>query len=106
MQIVSRALWMLGKDPEEEQLKYLRGFPPSDEPYLLKFRIKPSTPLIKMIIERTKRYTHKDHLTKIEPYTRMCVALTTNGFFVPGYSMVDRSYWLCPIVCPNKELFK
>jgi hypothetical protein len=36
----------------------------------------------------------------------MSVALATNGFFVPGYKMIDRSYWLCPIVMPNRELFK
>lgn len=97
---------MLGKDPEETQLHLLRGFPPTDEPYLLKFRFKPSAPLIKMIIDRTKNYTHKEHLQKTEPFHRMSVALTTNGFFAPGYSMIDRSYWVCPVVMPNRELFK
>lgn len=84
----------------------MRGFPPSDEPYLLKFRVKPSAPLIKMVIDRTKAYSHKEHIKKQEPYNRMSVALATNGFFVPGYAWTDRSYWLCPVVMPNRELFK
>lgn len=57
--LISRTLWLLGKDTEETQVKYMRGFPPSDEPYLLKFRKKPCAPLIKAIIDRTKNYTKK-----------------------------------------------
>lgn len=34
------------------------------------------------------------------------MAVSANGFFVPGYTMVDRSYWLCPMVVPNREFFK
>jgi hypothetical protein len=104
--IVSRVLFAMGKDPEEEQLHLLRGFPANDEPYLTKFRVKPSAPLIKMIINGTKNYSHKEHLTKCENFNRMSVALSTNGVFVPGYTMVDRSYWLCPLVVPNRDLFK
>lgn len=84
----------------------LRGFPPTNEPYLNKFHVKPSAPLIRMLIDRTKGYSHKEHLAKTEPSNRMSVALSTNGIFVPGYAMVDRSYWLLPIAVPNRELFK
>lgn len=99
-------MWALGKDIEESQIHLIRGFPPSDEPYLMKFRVKPSAPLIKMIIDRTKNYSQKEHQAKTENFNRFAVALSTNGFFVPGYAMVDRSYWLCPFVVPNRELFK
>jgi hypothetical protein len=84
----------MGKDPEVELLKFVRGFPANDEPYLMKYRVKPSAPLIKMIIERTKNYTNKEHLSKCANFNRMGLALSTNGVFVPGYTMVDRSYWL------------
>ncbi len=102
----TRVLWAMGKDPEVELLKLIRGFPANDEPYLTKFRVKPSAPLIKMIIDRTKTYSNKEHLTKCENFNRMSVALSANGVFVPGYAMVDRSHWLCPLVVPNRELFK
>ena len=59
-----------------------------------------------MIINGTKNYSHKEHLTKCENFNRMSVALSANGVFVPGYAMVDRSYWLCPLVVPNRDLFK
>lgn len=59
-----------------------------------------------MIIEQTKGYSSKEHKAKVENYHRMSVALSTNGVFVPGYLNFDRSYWLCPIVVPNRELFK
>jgi hypothetical protein len=36
----------------------------------------------------------------------MSESLAQTGFFVPGYAKADRSYWLCPVVMPNKELFK
>ena len=72
----------------------------------MKYRVKPSAPLIKMIIERTKNYTNKEHLSKCANFNRMGLALSTNGVFVPGYTIVDRSYWLQPIVVPNRELFK
>ena len=52
----TRVLWAMGKDPEVELLKLIRGFPANDELYLTKFRVKPSAPLIKMIIDRTKTY--------------------------------------------------
>ena len=84
----------MGKDPEVELLKFVRGFPANDEPYLMKYRVKPSAPLIKMIIERTKNYTNTEHLRKCANFNRMGLALSTNGVFVPGYTMVDRSYWL------------
>lgn len=59
-----------------------------------------------MIIDQTKSYSHKDHLSKIENFNRMAVALSTNGTFIPGYCSYDRSYWLFPVLVPNRELFK
>lgn len=103
---LTKSLWAIGRDPEQEQLKMLRGFPATNEPFLNKFHVKPSAALIRMLIDRTKHYSHKDHLAKTEPSNRMSVALSTNGIFVPGYAVVDRSYWLLPIAMPNRELFK
>ena len=95
-----------GQDMEAELVKQLRGFPATDEPYLNKYRLRPCAPLIKMIIHQTKGYSNKEHKVKIENYHRMSVALSTNGVFIPGYLNFDRSYWLCPIVVPNRQLFK
>jgi hypothetical protein len=62
VQLVSRSLWALGMDPEEKQIGLMRGFPATNEPYLNKFRVKPCAPLIKMIVDRTQTYNHKEHL--------------------------------------------
>jgi len=104
--LTTRTFWALGKDSENELLKFVRGFPASDEPYLMKYRVKPSAPLIKMIVSKTKNYSHREHIAKLENFNRMSVALQANGIFVPGYAMNDRSYFLCPLVVPNRELFK
>jgi hypothetical protein len=95
-----------GQDIETELVKQMRGFPATDEPYLNKYRVRPCAPLMKQIIDQTKGYSSKDHKAKIENFHRMSVALSTNGVFVPGYLNYDRSYWLCPIVVPNRMLFK
>jgi hypothetical protein len=98
---------MRGIDLEQFQIQFIRGFPATDEDYLLKYRIKPSAPLVKMIIDRTKHYTAKDHAEKIHNFRRISVALETNGIFVPGYALGnDRSYWLCPFLIPNKDFFR
>ena len=73
--IQSRAFWAIGKDPEVELLRFVRGFPATDEPYLTKYRVKPSAPLIKMIIAKTKNYFHQEHMVKLENFNRMSVAL-------------------------------
>ena len=65
----------MGLDHEEVVTKAIRGFPATDEPYLNKYRLKPCTPLIQMIIDQTKGYSIKDHYTKIENNHRMLVAL-------------------------------
>ena len=103
---MTRYFRLMGQDQEEVLVAKLRGFPASDEPYLNKYRLKPCAPLIKMIIETTKNYSNQDHLTKIENFSRMAVALSTNGVFIPGYKNVDRSYWMCPVIVPNRELFR
>lgn len=36
----------------------------------------------------------------------MNVALQASGVFVPGYTNVDRGYWMCPFIMPNKLLMR
>jgi hypothetical protein len=105
--MTTRYFKMRGIDLEEFQISMIRGFPATEDNYLLKYRIKPSAPLVKMIIERTKNYSGEDHTEKINNFRRISLALQTNGIFVPGYALgSDRSYWLCPFLVPNKLFFR
>jgi hypothetical protein len=65
----------MGKEPYDELVKFFRGFPANNEPYLTKYRVKPNAPLIKMIIAKTKNYLHQEHMVKLENFNRMSVAL-------------------------------
>ena len=44
--LVTRYFKARGQDQEVILVNYLRGFPATNEPYLNKYRVKPSAPLI------------------------------------------------------------
>ena len=107
VRLLTRYFRATNQDQEEVLVAKMRGFPASEnEPYLNKYRMKPCTPLIKMIIDSTKGYSSKEHKAKIENFHRMGISLSTNGVFIPGYTKIDRSYWMFPVIVPNRELFR
>jgi len=101
--IMTRLLKWGGYDTEEELIKKIRGFSKDDANYIQKFRIRPCSAILRAIIFRTEKYTAKDHANKMKNYQKMQTELTKNGFFVPGYAHgTNRSFWLFPLVVPNK----
>ena len=88
-------------DMENEIISKLRGFAAVQD-FLGKFRSKPCAPLLAMIHYRTANYTKVDFAKRLVNYNNITDALTKNGYFVPGWTNKERSYWLYALPVPNQ----
>jgi len=57
---ITHACHLLGMNREDMFVSMVRGFKPGDD-FLGKFRVNPSTPLLKFILERMKSFDYEDY---------------------------------------------
>ena len=59
-----------------------------------------------MIHYRTANYTKADFAKRLVNYNNITDALTKNGYFVPGWTNKERSFWLYALTVPNQLQFR
>ena len=85
---------------ESEVIGKLRGFAQVTD-FLGKFRLNPCAALLAMIHYRTANYTASDFAKRLVNYNFITDALTKNGYFIPGWTNKDRSFWLYAMPVAN-----
>lgn len=95
-----------GQNMEDFLVSMIRGFNPNDPNFLQKFRIQPNAALLKVIYFATSSYNEAVHVKRVKNHDLLARELNKSGVFIPGAKNIgNRSFWLFPVMVPNKEQF-
>lgn len=94
----------LSQGKKRANINRFRGFKPNED-FIGRFRFKPCAPMLYFIEYRMQKFDEHFFKDCMKKYFVAQEALTRAGIFCPGYKSTDRSFWLFPIIVPNKLLF-
>lgn len=95
---------LLGQEREEFYVRLSRGFAPTED-FMSKFRWQNHVGSLAFIYERMIHFNSDDHVLQVKPFELSNQEFDKAGLYCPGRAIKDRSYWLFPMILPNKMLY-